>query len=219
MPPGPKLSLGRVAPTAVRLDTIPRIPMCFALKMEDLPRGEPILVSLSTAQLDLRRMPPGPKPSLEPMAPTAVQLDIMPRIPMCFALKVEDLLRGEPILVSLFIARQDLPPTHPGPKLLLEPMGPFLAQQDIIPRILLLSALRMGDQPHGKAIPVNLSIAQPELPPMPPGPKLCQGRTAPLPVRLDIMPLLLLCFALKTEDLPRGELIPASLFIARLDLR
>ena len=91
MPPGPKLSLGRVAPTAVRLDTIPRIPMCFALKMEDLPRGEPILVSLSTAQLDLRRMPPGPKPSLEPTAPTAVQLDIMPRILQCTAIKLKDL--------------------------------------------------------------------------------------------------------------------------------
>jgi len=194
--------------------TLPRILLCFAPKLVDLPHGDPIHVNPLTVPQDLLSTPPGPKLWLEPMGPTPVRLDITLPILLFIAPKMEDQPPGEAILVKVFIALLDLPRALPGLKLCLGPTGPLLVRLDTLLRIPLFIALKMMDQPRGEATLVKVFTALEDLLSTRLGFKHLATPLARSLAQLAITPQIPVFIALKLVTLLLGEAIPANLSIA-----
>ena len=98
MPPGHKPCQEPATPSLVRQAILPLTQMFLALRMERLPRGAAIPVSLFIALEDFRPMPSGPKPWAITTGRILAWWGIMHlQVHLCTALKMVELLRGVPI--------------------------------------------------------------------------------------------------------------------------
>ena len=110
MPPGAKPCQEPATPSLARQAILPLTPMCLALRVERLPRGAAVPVSLFIAKEDLRPMPSGPKPWAITTGCILAWWGIMhPQIHLCTAIKMLEPRRGAPIPANLLPLQTRIP--------------------------------------------------------------------------------------------------------------
>ena len=204
-PRGLKPSLGPMEPSLARQDNLLLTLLCTVVRMAPPLRGKVTLASRSSAPLDLRLLPPGPRLFQGRPLPSIVRLATLLLTLLYFVLRVVLLLHGDATPVNQSPVLRDLPSMPLGPKSLVILMGSSLVRLGTMLLILQCIVLRMAPLLRGEATLVSQSTATPDPRPTPPGPKPSLGRMGPFLAWLAITPPILMCIALKMAPLHRGE--------------